>query len=889
MSLDIRNEDWEILSPLLDQALEMDASARESWLVSLHASQPDTASVLRQLLDEKMEVDSLKFLERSPAGAFAPGTLAGQRIGAYEIEGLIGQGGMGTVWLARRADGRYEGKAAAKFLNASLIGGPAEQRFIREGSVLAALEHPNIARLVDAGVGAGGQPYLILEHVEGDAIDLYCNQKRLGVSALLRVFLDVLAAVAYAHRHLVVHRDIKPSNVLVTADGGVKLLDFGIAALLDAPSSTAERRECTREIAGALTPEYAAPEQLLGHGVTTATDIYALGRVLYGLLGGPPTDRQAASVTVTARNNLEREPPLLSHVAPPANRRLLRGDLDNIVRKALKFDPTERYSTVEAFADDIRRHLSDEPVSARPDSMAYRAGKFIRRHRGGVLSGAMTALALIAVTAFAVLQMREAERQRDEANIQRQRSDGYSTAITSLLSQVGPKGRALRPEELLERAVEQVQSTYADDPEFLVHMLILISGRYYDLQNIHLEHSTLLKAEQFARDSGNPLLLYQVHCNTVETELTAGRRAAALQRIAAALELKAVIDDVPPLDQAACLRAQAEMAKADGDMAAALGHLEEAREGLEKGGHTKGNVYAGILSILAGYNGEAGNLLRAHDYAVQLVELDIRLGRQDSMPALIARGSLASSFRKLGQIRQAASILEGDAADRAAAGPGKMLYGEILARLEKPDAALPLLQAAVEEIDRSGHEFYRVRARLALADGLLIAGDFGDAERSLEDAAALMLADELKFNRLLIEADRLRAGIMLGQGRLGEAEAEIRRARQRHADGRRDDIAQARLLLLHSRLQLARASPDEAAGAARAALTLFESNTLEPEQSADVGEALLALALAQLAMNDAAAARQNLERASLSLQNGLGPDHRLTLLAATLSAESARS
>jgi len=886
MTSNIGNDDWEKLSPLLDEALEMDATARESWLSELQSSLPGLATVLRELLADKLEVDSLKFLEHPPPGVLGRGSLGGQRVGAYEIDRMIGHGGMGTVWLARRADGRYEGKAAAKLLNASLIGGPAEQRFIREGNLLAALEHPNIAHLIDAGVSAGGQPYLILEHVEGDAIDLYCDRNRLSVRARLRVFLDVLGAVAHAHQHLVVHRDIKPSNILVTADGIVKLLDFGIATLLEAPSGVAARRECTREIASALTPEYAAPEQLLGHGVTTATDIYALGRVLYVLLGGPegetPPGMSAAEV---ARHTLEREPPLLSQVAAPGRERLLRGDLDNIVRKALKGNPKERYSTVEAFADDLRRHLSNEPVSARPDSLGYRAGKFVQRHRGGVLSGAITTLALIAVTAFAVSQMLEAERQRDEAEAQRQRSDGYSTAITSLLSQVGPDGRALRPEGLLERAVEQVEATYADDPAFLVHMLILISGRYYDLGNTNLEYATLLKAERIARDRGDQVLLYKVQCNTVETELAAGRKAAAVQRIAEAQSLKAVIDDVPPLDQAACLRAQAEMANADGDMTGALNHLEEARGALEKSGHTRGNVYSGILSILAGYNSEAGNLLTAHDYFLKLVELDRQLGRQDSMPGLIARVSLATSFRALGQVQRAASIHREAAADWSATGPGKMLYGEVLSRLGSHETALPVLRTAMEEIDQSGHEVFRIRARLALAEGLFAAGNLPEAEQTLQDATGLMLSDELKYDRLLVEAHRLRAEILLGHGRLDEAESELDRALRRHASGGRGEARQAPILLAQSRVRLAQEKPDEAAASARAAVRLFEQNTLDAGQSADVGEALLMLAQAELALNDSSAAGRNLERASLSLRHGLGADHRLTLLAVTLAAD----
>src|SRR5262245_2723964 len=252
-------ERWQSVGPYLDRALEMDRGGRAALLNSLRAEQPEVAEDLELLLDAYAIPDSEWFLETAPT--LPQATLAGRIVGAYTLIAPIGQGGMGSVWLARRSDGRFEGQAAVKLLNASLVGRSGEERFRREGSILARLTHPHIARLIDAGVSAAGQPYLVLEHVDGEPIDRYCDTRQLSVEARLHVFLDVLAAVAHAHANLVVHRDIKHSNVLVGADRGVKLLDFGIAKLLEGEGLGGEATALTREGGSALTPEYAAPEQ----------------------------------------------------------------------------------------------------------------------------------------------------------------------------------------------------------------------------------------------------------------------------------------------------------------------------------------------------------------------------------------------------------------------------------------------------------------------------------------------------------------------------------------------------------------------------------------------------------------------------------------------------
>ena len=403
-------DQWRALSPYLDQALAMTDDARAAWLSSLGEQDPALAAQLGALLDEHRLLAQEGFLEN---GRFAlPNStgLAGQTLGPYTLISQIGQGGMGSVWLARRSDGRFERQAAVKFVSIALAGRATEERFKREGSILGRLTHPHIADLLDAGISSDGQPYLILEYVDGTTIDQYCDQHKLDLEARVRLFLDVLSAVAHAHANLIVHRDIKPSNVLVTTGGEVKLLDFGIAKLLEGEGQTGVATLLTHEGGSALTPQYAAPEQLTGQPVTTATDVYVLGVLLYLLLSGRhPAGSGAHSPAELVKAVLDLEPPRASDAVTSDDssliagrrgatadklRRELRGDLDTIVGKALKKSPQERYASVTAFANDLQRYLKHEPISARPDTLAYRTAKFVRRNRTVVVLTA-TAIALV--------------------------------------------------------------------------------------------------------------------------------------------------------------------------------------------------------------------------------------------------------------------------------------------------------------------------------------------------------------------------------------------------------------------------------------------------------------------------------------------------------------
>jgi serine/threonine protein kinase/Tol biopolymer transport system component len=396
----------------------MEEKERSAWLRSLQARNPDIAGRLEMLLQEHRALSEEGFLEGHSVG-LPPGLgLTGQTFGVYTLISQIGQGGMGSVWLAERNDGRFDRRVAVKMLNIALMGKVGEERFKREGNILGRLSHPHIAQLFDAGVSRAGQPYLVLEHVNGEHIDRYCDERHLDVNSRVRLLLDVMEAVAHAHAHLIVHRDIKPSNVLVTAGGKVKLLDFGIAKLgAKLGEDEAHSRAATFTFeGGAMTPEYAAPEQVTGGPVTNATDVYSLGVLAYVMLSGlHPTGWHPHSAANLLKSIVEVDPPRLSSAITSNGRgadiaanaakrgatpeklgRLFRGDLDTIVAKALKKDPGERYGSVQALAGDLCRYLAHEPISARADSITYRTLKFVRRHRLGFTTAFLVLPALIA-------------------------------------------------------------------------------------------------------------------------------------------------------------------------------------------------------------------------------------------------------------------------------------------------------------------------------------------------------------------------------------------------------------------------------------------------------------------------------------------------------------
>jgi serine/threonine protein kinase/Tfp pilus assembly protein PilF len=513
---------WRALSPYLDEALDLEADQRTTWLASISVRDAALGGELTTMLAEHEVAHHTGFLDGAVLDARLAATpsLAGQVLGAYRLVSLIGQGGTGSVWLAERCDGRFEGRAAVKLLNVALINRAGEERFRREGTILARLRHPRIAHLVDAGVSQTAQPYLVLEHVDGQCIDRYCDDRALGTEARLRLFLDVLDAVAHAHANLIVHRDLKPANVFVSVEGEVKLLDFGIAKLIEPNvdievGRTAERSAVTREVGKWLTPEFAAPEQLAGGTVTTATDVYALGVVLYVLLTGQhPAGRAVHSPARLIRAIVDTEPPRLSDAVVPQPdirealtrhaeqrgttplklQRALRGDLDTIVAKALKKNASARYASVTALADDIRRYLRHEPISARPDTLPYRATRFVRRHVIGVTTFAAVTVLIAGLTAVHTGRL---AAERDRAQRETAKAVKVSELLMQLLTSADPYAVRYQSGEptvraLLDAGADRVQKELTGEPELQVEMLTLM-GRTYRRLAVYDKAQSLLE------------------------------------------------------------------------------------------------------------------------------------------------------------------------------------------------------------------------------------------------------------------------------------------------------------------------------------------------------------------------------------------------------------
>ncbi len=516
-------EQWAVLEPLLDQLLELAEEERPAWLLDLRARTPALADQLEALLAADLSSDS-DLLAGQPLvpPLAAAENLAGQTIGHYTLIRPIGHGGMGTVWLGRRNDGRFEGEVAIKLLNLALVGRAGEERFAQEGNVLSRLTHPNIARLLDAGVTPGDQPYLVLEFVDGLRIDEFVNRNRYPVDRRIELFLAVLDGVASAHANLIVHRDIKPSNIMVTSAGSVKLLDFGIAKMLTEGRPTAGPSDITAHDGRALTPEFAAPEQIRGEPVSTATDVYSLGVLLYILLGGShptgegchtpveflhaavdtePSRLSDAVITAGAKTREELERIAAARGATPERlKRLFLGDLDNILAKALKKHPAERYQTVAAFADDLKRYLSHQPVSARPDSFAYRARKFVRRNRVTVIAAAIALLSLLGGTTVAVRQLQVARKERDRAAAALRRSQA-STAFESLLFRlIEPGGDPLTYRQLMDKGRTALEKHFRSDPLSMIQVRLQFAQNYLR-QNEPLSADTVLRQAVAIADS----------------------------------------------------------------------------------------------------------------------------------------------------------------------------------------------------------------------------------------------------------------------------------------------------------------------------------------------------------------------------------------------------
>jgi eukaryotic-like serine/threonine-protein kinase len=497
---------WLQISAALDEILDCPEAERAIALDRLGSRDASLRTEVERLL--AADASAGGFLEH-PLPAFddpdnQPGGFdgsaepaVGERVGVYQIVRQVGRGGMGAVYLAERADGAFEQRVAVKMIHSGLITSDERERFLQERRILAALEHPHIARVFDGGVTADGRPYFVMEYVEGQPITRYCRARRLDLHDRLRLLVDVCLAIEVAHRHFVVHRDLKPSNILVTGDGRVKLLDFGIAKLLTVSSPDSE--PITR--VPAMTPEYAAPEQLRGGTITTATDVYALGAVLYEMLTArrPYEASSFHELAATVRHGTPARPSAILSGRDEMEkagldgaigrvRRVLRGDLDTIVMTALRAEPERRYPSAEALRGDIERFLAHLPIRARPDSRSYRIGRFMRRHRVAVTAAAIVVLSLVAGLAGTFWEARVASHHARRAEA----AQTFMADVFRLSAPGESAGRSVTAKEILDLASRRVDIELAADPEIQADMLTFI-GRIYLQLGLYPEAKRLLE------------------------------------------------------------------------------------------------------------------------------------------------------------------------------------------------------------------------------------------------------------------------------------------------------------------------------------------------------------------------------------------------------------
>ncbi len=892
---------WGRLSPLLDQALELEGEPRDElvreMVGSLREHDPELAKALERHMGEHERAVASGFLAQLPGPT--PVGLEGRTLGAYELVERIGAGGMGTVWRARRNDGRFEGDVALKLLHPSLLDERGTERFRSEGSILSRLTHPGIARLYDAGVSTAGQPYLVLELVDGVRIDRFADAHRLPVRARLELFLQVADAVAFSHSNLVVHRDLKPSNILVDSGGRGKLLDFGIATLVDQASGVAVGRTVTS--ARALTPEYAAPEQLEGGAITTATDVYALGVLLYELLTGEhPTVRADTSPAELMRAITAGEMPRMServrkNAAQPAAAgidgepspfevrsttperlaRALAGDLDTIVAKALKRPVAERYATVAELAEDLRRHLQNLPVRARPDSLGYRVRKLVARHRVEVGAAALVVAALLSATAISWRQARASAAERDRALEELRRAEITNDLSGFLISEANPEGTPISKSDLLARAEAMIDGRFADNPALQAHMLVLLSSRYYEISDYPPWRRVLKRAYELASRTSDPRLRAVAACELAMSVTDEDPERAQALLAQAKVELAAQDPAMAAAELARCRLDEAIVASWSGQHERTIAAAEESLrfEASRPGPSGRGAEALNTLGLAQGQLGrfEAANTTFERLFAVLTAERRTR-----TRLATTARHNWTLALANAGQIQRA--LAESDtlvAVTRELGGGPVSPYklssrASLLSYAGRHEEATATIGEAIRNLPGTTGSQVPFWIYCAAARVHAQAGRFDDA--------SLALAEMDRAFEAIPSPPRLE-----GMRELYRARATIDRdagaalALSRRAFELLESEKQPARDLLQALLIAARAENDLGNGAAAAAdaahaLDMARAGLGGFAHSRELGLAELEAARAAVAAGDLPAARAGFERAVENLRDAMGAD-----------------
>ena len=885
-------EEMRLLSTLLDKALDVHAEEREAWLAALQGDAAAMAPLLREMLSKAGVTSADNPWSRGPAftapgeTAFQSPFAAGDRVGAYRLVKPIGHGGMGEVWVAERSDGLMKRAVALKLPLLGLPGGVLAQRFEREREILARLAHPHIARLYDAGVAESGQPYLALEFVEGRHITDFCREEGIDIKARVRLVQQVIEAVQYAHANLVVHRDIKPSNVIVDASGQAKLLDFGIAKLLEDVDTGVAETELTRIGGRALTLSYAAPEQITGEAVSTATDVWALGVLLYELLTGTRPFQGD-------RRQLEQA--ILSRDAPRAAG--VPADLATIVAKAMKRVPAERYPAANAVAQELDRWMGGLPVLAQPDSAWYRTRKFVARNLAATVAAAGVFVTVVAASGVSIHQAQVAREQTRIARDESRTAQAVQDFLESLfgnnsVDQGDPvAARAKTAEAILNEGAARIQNTLEDQPKSKLRILTVLADLYSQMDQSEKEQAlaerrvelaarafpgatdehiqalaTLAislayngsEAEAKARIGQAQALLAENPGAGFESRMLVQRTLVELQRAAGSSDLEALEDArrlvamfegrPPSKEQFRALFLKGERERVAGRDADAIRSL---RAALEIEQRVPGGIAGGLGMVhleLGEAQSHAGDLAGSEASRRTALRLSESAG-PTSQRVMTQKSRLASFLSENGKPKEALPLLA-DVASRlpeisrdpiaqTLAARGISVHtARTLWRVGRPEEALAK-QAALRAFQTHAVDEPVGEIALAAAEArsLIDLGRLKEARASLERADALRQARRMTNAGVVRELGFAQMALAAGEGGAAEAEAVWKRLLADHPPSRSTIDA------VESEILWARNEP--AAAGTRAAQALAEMMSRPPDEGAAFNRFRLQLVLAR--------------------------------------------
>ena len=872
---------WNEVEPLIDALLELEPHARGEWL-DRHCPDAALRAAVLELVAHDNEIDGPDTRLRRELAA-AHDNAGPQQIGPYRLIEKLGEGGMAVVFLAERDTVEFQQRVALKLMRLGLYSRDEQALFQREQRIHARLEHPHIARMLDSGITAAGIPYFAMEYVDGMPITRWCDARRLDIEGRLRLFLLVCDAVHYAHQNLIVHRDLKPSNILVTRDGVPKLLDFGIAKLL----RSANDQDQTLTEVKHLTPGYAAPEQVSGGSITTATDVYALGILMHALLTGVRPLIAADSSTLVASARVAGLPAADATVAatarattPVALARALRGDLDSLVSKALRAEPERRYPGALAFAEDIRRYLAGAPIAARPDSLRYRAGKFLGRHRLGFAAVSLVVVTLIGATAFSLHQATLARQAATRAQAEAEHANaeaGRANAVKAFLQDlfVGAEPGKTTPietaEGLLARSRERVPQEFAGRPDLEVEVLGMIGTIERQRGHLAEARSTLDAAATLAHDKlgRSDAQTLDIAVRQAELALSEGRfemGRQALQQVLAAYR------DTHPGASAAVAAALTRIATLDTRLRNKRA-IKTARAAVAMYRQVSPDDSTTLSSALIGLGDTLQTLGHAAE-AIAPMEEGLRLHRQvlGNDHAIVAEdlAELAGAKRDLGQLTESELLLrEAVAIDRKVyPGPNQSVataLNDLAATLglqEKTDEAADLLNEslAMQKQIYTGDHPYIAAALGNLGVVRYRQARYADAETLVREALAMDLRVRAPDHPLIALRRINLAKTLIAQKRLGEAQKEIDHAlgadRQRYGD-QGERVASD--LVVQATLDAANGQHPCAVEHSRAALAIFQSAL--PAGHQKIIDARLTLATSLDALGDHPGAKAACETA----------------------------